>query len=148
MINEIPRALAFNNGPICQGESIQLEAEAIQDARYEWRIIGDTSIISTERSPSFNNISRNTVYELTVIANNCNSGTTTTEVIVWQAPVVTPSTNYTLTTDCTPSDLQLFSNVSLGANAIIRYIWTGPNNFNSSVRNPTIPNASAAANGT
>ena len=107
IFNTIPRALAFNNGPICKNGSIQLEAEEIADATYEWRVVGTTEIISTDRTPTIDNLVATTDYELTVVAATCIGQTDTTEVVVWDPPIVSPSSTYDLNTDCTPADLQL-----------------------------------------
>ena len=117
IINDIPIAEAFNNGPICPNSSIQLQATENTDVttRYEWRIIGDTTIVSTAQNPIFDNLLDTTLYELTVAANGCTASTDTTTVIVWEAPVVIPTLTYTLNSDCSSSDLQLFANEILGS---------------------------------
>ncbi len=148
VINDIPTALAFNNGPICKEGSIQLEAKEIEGANYEWRILNDTVLLSTNRTPTFDNIADTTIYELTVTVAGCVGQTATTQVTVWQPPTVAPSSTYDLNTDCAPSDVQLFANVILGSDSIVSYSWIGPNDFTSTLANPTIPNASAAVNGT
>ena len=112
IINPIPVAEAFNNGPICPNSSVQLRATGPDVAgqpttgnsqlatRYEWRKIGDTTIISTEQNPIFTSLRDTSSYELTVISANCFSAKDTTTVIVWEAPTTAPTTTYTLQADC------------------------------------------------
>ena len=150
IINQIPVAEAFNNGPICPNGSVQLLATRNPQlaTRYEWRAIGDTTIIATVQNPVFDKLNDTTSYELTIIAANCFSVKDTTTVIVWEAPTTAPTTTYTLQADCSPEDLQLMANVALGSGVIVTYNWTGPNGFTSTLENPIISNATAANNGT
>ncbi len=70
-----------------------------------------------------------------------------TTVVVHEQPMLIPGANYTPSTDCSPSDLQLVANV-LSSDAIASYEWFGPNGFSSTIANPVIANATANANGT
>ena len=150
VINTIPTAEAFNEGPVCVGGDVQLTATRNSQpaTRYEWRVAGDTTIISTEQNPLVLNIEESTRFELTVSALGCVAEKATTSVVVWEAPQVAPNALYTLNDDCAPTDLQLFANVTSGADTIFNYLWTGPNDFSSTIANPTVPNATAEYNGT
>ena len=71
VINPIPTAQAFNDGPVCPNSEVQLSATSFDNAIYEWRIAGDTTIISTEQNPIIKNIQDSTQFELTVSSLGC-----------------------------------------------------------------------------
>ena len=145
-INAVPVAEAFNSGAICPGEVAQLMATTNTNASYEWRD-GSGTLISTEQNPMLSP-GATTTYELTVINNGCISDpVATTTIVVNEEPAVTPSTSYTLNTDCSSSDLGLFANEAGTSGAIASYAWSGPNGFTSAEENPIIVNATESANG-
>ncbi|MEL6922422.1 MAG: gliding motility-associated C-terminal domain-containing protein [Bacteroidota bacterium] len=147
-VTDLPIATANNAGPVCAGEAGQLLANEIPGARYEWRVAGSADIISTQQNPVIDNILTTTTYELTIINNGCISDPlSTTTIEVYDRATTVPSASYALNVDCTPSDLQLFANVTLGDAAIASYAWTGPNGFSSAIENPLIPDATEANNG-
>ncbi|MEM9917472.1 MAG: gliding motility-associated C-terminal domain-containing protein [Bacteroidota bacterium] len=147
-IHPIPTAQAFNDGPICAGDQVQLSADEIDGARYEWRIAGSGALISTEREPLISNLMATTIYELTVIVNGCVSDPlATTTVTVNQSATLDPQASYTLSPDCTPTDLMLEANILTSDAPIVDYSWIGPNGFTSAVADPVIPNATTANNG-
>ena len=145
-INEIPTALAFNNGPVCPGESVELTADPFSGARYEWRMSGNPAILSTSELFKVNTINTTSTYELTVMNGSCVGVPAFTTVTVNAEPVVNAGINYTMNADCSPEDLTLTSTVVSGN--IDTYLWTGPNGFTSSLANPVITNATSANNGT
>jgi gliding motility-associated-like protein len=144
-IYEIPQAIATNGGAICVGGEAQLFANVLPNATYEWRIAGETNIISTQSSPVIANVNEDTLFELLVTLNGCSSEAASTLVTVSTAPEIQPEAAYFLNSDCSPSDLQLNANVTTAGD--FEFSWTGPNGFTSSLENPIIPNANEAANG-
>ncbi|MEM8909449.1 MAG: hypothetical protein AAGD05_16500, partial [Bacteroidota bacterium] len=144
----LPTATASNTGAICPGDQAQLVAGTIPEALYEWRVAGNSTIISTDQNPIIYGLTSTTVYELTVIAANCIADPlSTTTITVNTPPTLSPSINYTVNADCAPATLALTAGVTLGTGAILSYQWTGPNNWTSSIANPNIPAATAAYNG-
>ncbi|MBX7241106.1 MAG: hypothetical protein K1X92_05100, partial [Bacteroidia bacterium] len=59
-------------------------------------------------------------------------------------PTVTAGSNSPI---CSGNTITLTANASIASGTITGYTWTGPNGFNSSLQNPTIPNATVAASG-
>ena len=148
IVNDLPLAIATNGGAICPDSDGQLFANPIAGASYEWRELGSTTIISTEQNPVIIGLTATTTYELTVILNGCVSNPlATTTIQVTPNPAVTPTYNYSLNADCSPSDLSLFANASFGVGPY-NFAWTGPNGFNSSLENPIIANVTEMFNGT
>jgi len=145
-VNELPQSIATNAGDICAGESAQLFANPIAGASYEWRLSGNSAIISTEQNPVIADLASDMTFELTVINNSCISNPlSTTTVAVNQEPIATPSSIYIVATDCAASDLELFANATGTGN--LTYQWTGPNGFSSVAASPVITNATESANG-
>ena len=145
--NEIPTPIASNSGFICPGDNATLFAESIQGATYQWRENG--VLFSTAQNPVVFNITENTVYELTVIANGCTSSAPAiTSVQLYTPPDAQPTYNYSINSlDCTPETLSLFSNFSQGSAPIENASWIGPNSFTSNQLDPVINNPSSANNG-
>ncbi|MEM1323788.1 MAG: SdrD B-like domain-containing protein, partial [Bacteroidota bacterium] len=137
---------------ICPGGSISLSVVSdIVGASFQWRIVGSSTIISTSANPTFSNLTSTTDYEVTVI----NSTTQcyydfrdTTTINVYTNPSVAPAANYVLNPDCSPANLTLNANATAGSGTTLSYSWTGPNNFSSSLQNPTLNNATTLNNGT
>ena len=145
-INEIPVAQAFNGGAICEGDATELSASFVNGASYEWRVVGNPTIISTLQNPIITDVVGTTTYELTVVNNGCISDpVATTTVTVEETPATAPSATYSLNGDCSPSDLELFANVSVGN--ITSYEWIGPSGYTANVANPLIENADETNNG-
>ena len=64
-----PNATASSSeNPICVGQSTTLSAAAVSGASYEWRISGNSSVLSTSQSYTVSP-STTTTYELTVTVN-------------------------------------------------------------------------------
>lgn len=87
-INPIPIALISNNSPVCLGNQILLQAQAVPGGLYTWT--GPNAFSSTAKSPVINNVTfaNEGTYTLQVSANGCNSVPTDVdiEVIICQNP--------------------------------------------------------------
>src|SRR5207249_4800307 len=97
----------------------------------------------TLQNPSIPNATTNAsgTYSLIVTSNGCPSAAGTTSATVNQTPATpSPSNNGPI---CSGQTLNLFANTTADS-----YIWTGPNSFNSTLQNPSIPNATTNASGT
>jgi cytochrome c2 len=135
-----------NNGPLCSGQQLQLNATASPGASYSWAGPGSPSFSGGGAiiNPTVANISTSNagVYSITVSVPGCPSVTGTTTVVV-----NTPPTAPNLTSNspaCAGQNLALgVTNPASGAT----YSWSGPNGFTSSLQNPTISNVTTAAAG-
>ena len=117
---------ATNNGPICPGEAVQLAASAIPDAVYNWYQNGN--LVATGQSPTINNITETTEYELVVTLSNCQTELTgkTTVSIASGLTII----NLTETIGaCIGSEIKLSAQNTPAQGQEITYTWTGPNNF-------------------
>ncbi|MEO1628446.1 MAG: hypothetical protein AAFV25_25085, partial [Bacteroidota bacterium] len=106
------------------------------------------NLISTDQTFTLSNLSAGTyTYHLQIDVEGCSAGAVPTTVTIQSPPTISPIANYTLAADCSPQDLTLQTNQLTGS-TLVSYAWTGPNNFASSLANPTIPNVTTANNGT
>lgn len=132
---------AGNNGPICEGASLNLTGLGAGVVNYNWT--GPNGFSSNTQNPVINPTvaADSGQYVLTVDDGNCTSLPDTTLAIVHSpppAPVLGSNSPV-----CADSLLTLTAATIPGAT----YTWTGPNGFSSALQNPSIPNPSTAASG-
>lgn len=139
----LPPPTISNNGPICQGDTLQLSASAGSGATYQWT--GPGGFTASTQNPTRNNITLAGagVYTLNTAVNGCPSLPATTNVVVTPAPTVTAATSNSPI--CDSATLTLSASASPAATAIV---WTGPNGFSATGNNPTIPVATVVNSGT
>lgn len=87
-----PTATPSNNGPLCVGQTLNLQAVAVPGGSYSWSGPGFNS---TSQNPSIVNVTAANAgtYSLTITLGTCTSTTQTTNVVVNPIPVatITPS---------------------------------------------------------
>ncbi len=93
VVNALPTVTASSNSPVCATQdSVQLFAQTsggTGTVLYEWRIVGNTTIISTLQNPTVGAISANTTYEVTVKIQGCTQTVkATVTVVATPLPVV------------------------------------------------------------
>ena len=141
-VHALPPAVASNDGPICTGEPVTLLGGQVENASYQWREVGNPTILSTSQNATLFGVTTTTTYELTVVANGCVSDPiATTTVVVSPTPTAAPTA--TTTDICAGGTLELFANATNGTT----FTWSGPNGFLSSSENPVRPNVTPADNG-
>jgi uncharacterized delta-60 repeat protein len=133
---------AGSNGPICEGQNIELTASTITGATYFWT--GPNGFTSTLQNPTIPaaTVAASGIYQVTALVPGCSSSSADVAVIVnpyLEAPIA--SSNAPL---CLGSTLKLSASTITGAT----YKWFGPNGFSSTLQNPSIVNTTSAANGT
>ena len=131
-VNVIPTVSASNNSPICEGQSITLNAitSATGTVTYNWA--GPDGFSSTLQNPVINGATVDDAgtYTVTVTANGCPSTPASTEVSVNPLPTVDVLVNNT--NPCQGTCVTLNATASL-PDAV--YSWTGPNGFESNEAN-------------
>jgi gliding motility-associated-like protein len=123
------QAHAFTfNANICTKSSIQLQADTISSAAYNWT--GPNNFISNAQNPVINNaaVLNSGVYRLTVTVPGCGSFMDSVIVMVNPSPTITKSNDTSICKN--NSSIQLFA---LGGSI---YLWSP----SSSLSNPNIPN--------
>ena len=121
---------------VCIGGIINLSAPA-GATTYLWSGNGIV-LANSNATTAVPTASGNQTYGVTVTTAGC-STVATTSVTVNANPTASPSSN---TPVCEGNTLNLTSTTATS------YLWTGPNSFSSTVRNPDINNVSIAAGGT
>lgn len=140
VVNSLPGSpVVGNNGPVCEGQSINLIASNIVGANYNWS--GPNGFTSSIQNPIITNATntKEGQYSVYVTVTGCGtSATSSTTVTVNNIPFAPFASSGGSV--CLGDTLKLFGNSnSVGINAI--YNWTGPNNFSTSIKNPFIVNA-------
>jgi hypothetical protein len=134
------QASAIANGPVCEGEALELTTDYAALAQYLWT--GPNEFTSTEANPSISNVtpSATGVYTVLITGQNCVS-VRDVEVDILSSPHVQINT---VETDVCEGDI-----VFLGANDIpgASWSWTGPNEFAETTRNHQIDNATPNLSG-
>ncbi len=146
IVNTLPPApTVSNNGPLCDGATINLTASSVTGATYAWT--GVNGFTSTDQNPSITNAAavKSGDYTVTVTVSGCGtSPSSTTNVKVNRIPARPTATSSGAV--CEGDTFKLFSTVSnVGPN--VTYSWTGPNSFSSSLKDPIIPAAFSANTG-
>ena len=149
----IPASIVIttDNAVICEGESVSLNVSSnIPGAIFHWNEMGSTTVISTSNTPTFNDLTAGTTYEveLQIPEGTCVYNIIETQTITVNAkPIVEMDVFHEMNDDCSPSALS-FEGVDLAGDNFSSYAWTGPNSWSSTVAVPTIPSAQASDNGT
>ncbi len=133
-VESIPNIGATNNGPVCEGDSIQLTASFIPNASYEWEDPEGNRYFTREIKPLA--LSGNYSVTLTTV-NGCQT-IANTNVDVGLRPRVTALSNTSLGCMEAGNTFQLNPTVFPPGN--YTYIWSGPDNFNSNLTNPLVEN--------
>ncbi|MFN5543693.1 MAG: T9SS type A sorting domain-containing protein [Bacteroidota bacterium] len=140
LINPAPSTPnANNNGPLCQGATLQLTADSIPGATYYWT--GPNNFTSTLRNPGIAGVTSLQVgtYNVRAISGQCSSMVASTNFNIIATPNV--QSNSPL---CVGQTLNLAATAITGA----VYAWSGPNGFSSSLSNPTKANMQQSDTGT
>ncbi len=142
IVNPTPAApAAGSNSPLCAGSTISLTASNIAGATYNWT--GPNTFTDNVQNPTIAGASTlaTGIYSVNVTVAGCTGPFGTVSVTVNDIPAApTPTNNSPI---CIGSTLSFSANTIPGAT----YNWSGPNSFTSNVQNPTIPGATALANG-
>ncbi|MCX7862964.1 MAG: gliding motility-associated C-terminal domain-containing protein, partial [Bacteroidales bacterium] len=135
-----PNATAQSNAPICEGQSLQLNANSVSGASYSWS--GPNGYSSSQQNPVINNTSINNagMYTVTITDNNQCTAVSSINVVINPAPNVSLTSNNPV---CSGSTLNI--NATQGYSS---YSWSGPNGFQSSQSSISIPNVSVQQSGT
>lgn len=135
----------FNNSPLCAGDTLQVSVNGTNtssSATFAWT--GPNSYASSGKSIVINNVSsaNDGTYLVTATDSGCTSASFSTGFIVKPKPTAPVSSNSSPQCEGTKLDLT----ASLISNAT--YVWSGPNNFTSTQRNPSINAIAKAGEGT
>ncbi|MEI8136537.1 MAG: T9SS type B sorting domain-containing protein, partial [Bacteroidota bacterium] len=136
-VNPLPLPTAANNGPICNGQTLNLSSAGA--LTYTWS--GPSTFSSTSQNPSIAVASpvNSGIYTVTVTnLNGCKNFTTTTVVI-----------NPTPTLTATGSTVCVGQNMNVGANSLAgsTYAWSGPAAFTAIGQNTVLANAQITMSG-
>ena len=135
----------FNNSPLCAGDTLQISVNGTNtssSATFAWT--GPNNYASSGKSIVINNISSLNDGTYSVIASDsgCSSTAYSSNFTVKPKPTAPVSSNSSPQCEGTKLDLT----ASLISNAT--YVWSGPNNFASTQRNPSINAIAKAGEGT
>jgi gliding motility-associated-like protein len=142
-VNPIPvTPTATANSPICSGQTLNLSATFTGVATYSWT--GPNSFSSTNQNPSITNAGTVAagVYSVVATVAGCSNPLPGTVAVTVNQTPNAPVAGGTATL-CVGATITLTASTISGAT----YSWTGPNSFNASTQNTTIPGATSAATG-
>jgi gliding motility-associated-like protein len=140
-----PAPTASSISPICSGKTLNLTANttATGTPTYNWS--GPNNFSSNQQNPIILNVTTAAagIYTVTVTIAACTSTGTQVVVAVDSTPVTPKATSNTPV--CSDSTLRLSAGTL--STMAVTWAWTGPNNFNINLQNPTINNVLTAAAG-
>jgi len=134
-VHPAPVASASNDGPYCEGETINLFGYPNGMESYEWT--GPDGFSSSLQNPTIPGatMSASGTYTLVVTdAYGC-TDTASTDVTVYPSPTASASSSDSIY--CVGDTIYLYG----GPDGMASYNWTGPNGFTSTLQNPIIPDA-------
>ncbi len=147
VVNTLPTApTASNNGPLCDGQTLNLSASTITGATYFWT--GPDGFSSSLQNPSISNMNsiKAGQYSVYVSVTGCGTSSTSTTTAISHLVPNTP-TAASNSPICSGDTLKLDATGNgQGPNAIFN--WTGPNNFNAGLRNPYLSSVNGVNAGT
>jgi gliding motility-associated-like protein len=131
VINTASLTKTSNNGPICEGQKLELYTDTLPFATYSWT--GPNGFNSNIQSPTITNanILQSGTYEVIATRFKCISLPTTTNVIIKALPDSPLVQN--LIDVCEGDILSLSASSLPGAT----FNWSGPNGFTSTLDNPS-----------
>ena len=147
-VNARPTSVASGSATVCSGSSTTIQAALTGTG--PWNVTWSDAVVQNgvASSPATRSVSPSTTTTYTVTAltdANCTAQAgdrTGSAVVTVNAIPATPSPSNSGPI-CSGQTLDLFANTTADT-----YGWTGPNNFSSSLQNPTISGATTAATGT
>jgi gliding motility-associated-like protein len=132
---------ANNNGPGCEGDSIQLTTSFVPGGNYSWT--GPDGFTSTLQNPRISAVSGE--YFITVTTSSGCDGESSTSVEVVSPPEITALSSDALECMDGMTDITLFPSVFPAGD--YSYQWSGPGLNDTTAVNPVIVNATEANNG-
>ena len=143
VVNAYPTTpVPANNGPLCDGDDLQLTSPAVTGATYEWRNPAGV-VISSNQNFTLNAVTsiQSGIYSQRVQVNGCWSLGGTTTVVINPTPA-TPIITFN-TPVCEKGQLTMNGPAPLPVFGTT-YAWTGPNSFSSTNQNNTLNNVQLA----
>jgi len=157
ILNRLPHTTASGSTPVCAGADIYLyDTVGWVVTSYHWigpagSGAGGTGFSATTQNAINTGFSGTGVtaadagtYSIVTTHNGCPNDTATVAIVVNKSLPPTPADSATATA-CAGSNLYLFANPD--TTAAVTYHWSGPNGFTSTLQNPVIISATAAATG-
>lgn len=132
---------ASNNGPVCEGDTIELNATFVPNASYSWQGPGGLKALGQ----SIKLPAKNGEYSVTITTTTGCQDVTSTKVEVNQSPIITALSNNSTACVDGKTEVTFFPSVIPPGN--FTYKWTGPNQFTSDLVNPKISNVTELNNG-
>lgn len=142
-INPIPSPpILGNDSPVCEGLDLNLTAANVAGGSFSWT--GPNGFTSTDQNPTRTSVALADAgdYFATVSVNGCESPQSSVTVVVRETPdSLHPMSNSPV---CEGDTIFLTADADLVG---MTYTWVGPDNFSSSVQNPSINNTQLASAG-
>ena len=135
VVNTLSTATAGSNSPVCAGATLNLTSSG--GTSFNWT--GPSTFYSTEKNPTFENVSIDFTGTYTVKVSDENGCTSTAQIEV--------QVNQPQITDIADNLICVGGTINLRSNGGVSYSWTGPQ-FSSTKSVNTISNAVASQSGT
>lgn len=142
VVSPAPTVVANNNGPLCEGQTLNLTATG--GSSYAW--LGPNGFGSNSQYPSITNadIAHTGAYSVTVTGAGGCTAQAITFVQVNAKPTALANSNSPV---CNNGTINLNASGGGGIGPVT-YAWTGPNSYTSAVQSPTISPATVSNVGT
>lgn len=144
-VSPLPNVNITTNSPVCNNETLTLSATQITGASYQWTGPGGASYMG----PSLNLPPVAGTYSLTITSAAGCDNSSSANVVVNAAPVITSISNNAIDCPEGPTPVTLTATISPPNNGAYTFKWTGgpTGNYMSTAFPAVIPNATEANNG-
>ena len=143
-----------SSGPACEGDEVILttQFQGGTNVNYTWTVPGTMNTIAGANTNQLiisqtDALDHGGLYTVTVSVDDCEVVSEDYMVEIGEGPSIDLDFMYTPNLDCSSTNVDFESEVTLGSTAIASYAWTGPNGFTSIEANPSISNAGSINNG-
>ena len=134
MVNKTPNApTAMNNGPVCEGSTLNFSTSPIYDAAYYWT--GPDNFTATAQNPAINTSIKSTgTYNVTATVKGCTSPPAKTVAVIKQKPAASAGSNQTV---CANNALVNIAGIITGGSTTGRWSTSGTGIFSPANTNLT-----------
>ncbi len=141
VIQQPTKPVIITNSPACEGGILSLTAQSNNGVQYQWKMPGGNTV-NYQTIGLYNvQLTSGGKYVVKAFATGCSSSDSITVLIKPRPDSAIASNSGPV---CEGDTLKLFAQTN---NTNVSFLWSGPNGFSTTTKNPILPNVTFAADG-